>query len=131
MTLWFFCLLFRLFPTVGFPCSISIWWFLFYLILYFVLFSCWLLEAFFFPNESQKGSGSRGKELGGVEEDETIMRYIAWEKNLFSIKENKYKIKFSEATNFSFHLFIDIFHFLSSAYKYIWNINRTSLKYNK
>lgn len=48
------------FPSVGLHCLVLMLWFLFYFIIfYYVMFDCYLLEACSFSNERQKGNGSR------------------------------------------------------------------------
>jgi hypothetical protein len=51
------------------------------------------LRSLFFSNERKKGSGSGGVvrwgRMGGEEGEETVIRIIVREKNLFSIKREK------------------------------------------
>lgn len=75
--LWFLCLFLGPFPSIGLFCLVSMWWFIFYYILFhFVLLLS--LKSRFFSNERQKGNRSRwegsGKELEGIEWGETAIR---------------------------------------------------------
>jgi len=91
--LWFLCLFLGSFPSVGFSYPISVWWFLFYLIISFCYIVLLSLRSLLFSNWRQKGSGSgfkkkwegMGRSTGRRSHNQDI---IIWEKNLLSIKKN-------------------------------------------
>lgn len=74
------------FPSTCLFDPISISFFFFYLY-YYILFSCCPLDTRLFSNERHKGVGlrwvGRGEDLGGVEEEEAIIRIYCMGKSIF------------------------------------------------
>lgn len=64
LCLWFLCLLWMLFSSVGFPGPASMWWLCF---ISFLFWHVWLLSlrSLCFPNERQSRSGSGGERKRG------------------------------------------------------------------
>lgn len=87
MQLWFLCLLLGFFPSLGFPCPTSMWFFIYLIPFYFVLFYCYLLEACSIPMREMKWIQMWG-EVGTNWEwrEGKLQSGIFYEKNHVSIK---------------------------------------------
>lgn len=124
-----------LFPHLGLHHPASIWWLLPYSILScFVIYGCHLLEACSYLKRKcmRNGSGREWRWEGAWRSGggEPVIRFIIWEKNPFSVRNNKIK----DFINFILYVWIfiiimDVHHMCSvpvegiRRYHILWNWN--------